>query len=168
MDHSVFFAINGLAQRWTFLDKLGLFFGGDYFLFVVMGCVLGLWFTLEFRHRVYMAIAGVVVSRLAITEIMKQLVSRSRPYEILNVHQLLADNDIGVSFPSGHATIYFAIAFAFYGTKYFWPFFTVAVLGSLGRVFVGVHFPLDILAGAVIGSVISLILLRLFKNRNIS
>jgi undecaprenyl-diphosphatase len=165
MDYNIFFAINDLAGRWTWLDTIGIFFGGDYFLFVFFGIILALWFKLEFRNRVYLAVGSVLVSRLIITEILKRVVSRSRPYEILNCHQLIVDNDPGVSFPSGHATIYFALAFAFYGTKYFWPFFVLAAIGSIGRVFVGVHFPMDVLAGAIVGSLISLIGLRLFKNR---
>ncbi|MBX4191278.1 MAG: phosphatase PAP2 family protein, partial [Candidatus Doudnabacteria bacterium] len=168
MDHNIFFAINGLAGKSGFIDNIGIFFGGDYFLFVFLGIVIGLWFRIQFRNRVYLALGSVIVGRIIITEGLKRIISRARPYEILNVHQLLADNDVGVSFPSGHATIYFALAFSFWGTKYFWPFLVLAVLGSLGRVFVGVHFPLDIFAGAVIGSVTSLVLLKLFKTRILS
>ena len=165
MDHNIFLAINSLANRSLILDKIGLFFGGDYFLYLFFGGAILLWLVPTLRTRVYIMVGAVLVSRGIITEIIKRIISRSRPYEILNVHQLLADHDTGVSFPSGHATIYFAIAFAFWGTRYFWPFFILACLGSMARVFVGVHYPLDILVGAIIGTLTSWILLRLFKTR---
>ena len=164
MDSQFFLSINGLAGQSALLDKIGLFFGGDYFLYLFLLAIALLWVVPIFRNRVYLAFGAALIGRGIVTEILKRLISRSRPYEILNVHQLLADHDPGVSFPSGHATIYFAIAFAFWGTRYFWPFFVLATIGSLTRIFVGVHYPLDILAGAIIGAGMSLILLRLFKN----
>lgn len=164
MNHSIFLAINGLAGKWHWLDVIGKFVGGDYFLYLFVLAVALLWFIPKIRTRVYLAAGSIVVGRLIFTEIIKRILDRPRPYEVLSVHQLIVDNERGVSFPSGHATVYFALAFAFRGTKYFWPFFILAVIGSLGRVFVGVHFPLDVLAGAVIGALTSWGLCRLFKN----
>lgn len=165
MDYTFFSAINGLAGKWHWLDAIGKFFGGDYFLYLFALAVAILWFNNNIRNRVYLALVSVAVGRIVIVEILKRIVDRPRPYEAIAVRQLIADNEHGVSFPSGHSAIYFALAFAFWGTKYFWPFFFLAVAGSVARVFVGVHYPFDILAGALIGGLTALLLKRLFKNR---
>lgn len=162
MDHQIFLAINGLAGKSAVLDKIGAFIGGDYFLYLVVLIVVLLWLNHRLRPKVYLALVSGAAGYL-IADVLKHLILRPRPFQVLQVHQLIVDNERGNSFPSGHATVYFAIAFAFWGTDYFWPFFTVAVVGSLGRVFVGVHYPLDVLAGAVVGGLTVWLLKRLFK-----
>lgn len=168
MDTKIFSAINGLAGKWDWLDSLGRFLGGDYFLYLFALVVALLWLNKNVRNRIYLALASVLVGRVIITEILKRIIDRPRPYEVIPVQQLIVDADRGVSFPSGHATIYFAIAFAFVGTEYFWPFLVLAIVGSLARVFVGVHYPFDILVGALVGGITAFALKRLFKNRLLS
>jgi len=168
MDHQIFSAINGLAGKWPWLDITARFFGGDDFLCLFIFLVAVLWLWKKYRINIYLALGSVFVARGIVTEILKRIINRPRPYEVLQVHKLIIDFERGVSFPSGHATVYFALAFSFWGTKYFWPFFVLALLGSAARVFVGVHYPLDILAGAIIGLATALILRRLFKKRILS
>lgn len=163
MDHQIFLAINGLVGKSAILDKIGVFVGGDYFLYAFALVVGLLWFSKPLRKKVYLALGSGAIAYV-IASLVKHLVYRPRPFEVLNVHQLIVDNERGNSFPSGHATFYFALAFAFWGTEFFWPFLALAVLGSLGRVFVGVHYPLDILAGAIIGTITVLALRRFFKH----
>jgi undecaprenyl-diphosphatase len=162
MDHQLFLAINGLVGKWPWFDKLGAFLGGDYFLYLVAVIIVLLWLKKNFRQRVYLALASGLVG-YGLAGIIKHLVTRPRPFEVLKVHQLIVDNERGVSFPSGHATVYFAFAFAFWGTEYFWPFLTAAVIGSVGRVLVGVHYPADVLVGAIVGALTVWGLRRLFK-----
>lgn len=164
-DHNLFLAINGLAGRWMWLDAIARFLANDWFLYLLALVILLLWLDKRLRMNVYLAISSVLVGRAVITEFLKRIVNRARPYEVLDVHQLIIDNEHGLSFPSGHATIFFAIAFAFYGTKYFLPLFVLAFLASLARVVVGVHYPLDILVGAVIGAGSAWALRSLFKSR---
>jgi undecaprenyl-diphosphatase len=69
-----------------------------------------------------------------------------------NVHQLTAES-LNSSFPSGHSTFAFALAFSifWYDKKSGIIFIILAILVALGRVLVGVHYPLDILFGALLG-----------------
>lgn len=164
MDHQLFLAINGLAGRWPWFDKIGPLIGGDYIMVIMALGIALLWFFKPLKRHVYLAIASAAVADGIVTQALKHLVHRPRPFEVLKVHQLIIDTEHGNSFPSGHATIYFSLAFAFWGTKYFWPLFILAVIGSIGRVVVGVHYPLDILVGAVIGLLTALILKRFFKH----
>ena len=67
------------------------------------------------------------------------------------VKQLVSENHC--SFPSGHAAFFFALAMAvyFFNKKWGLVFFSAAILMTIARVISGVHYPTDILGGAVIG-----------------
>ena len=65
--------------------------------------------------------------------------------------------DSAWSFPSGHATFFFAMATAIYLYNKKWGiwFFVGAILISIGRVIAGLHYPSDILGGAIIGAFVA-------------
>src|SRR3989344_4328877 len=157
MDHNIFLAINNLAGKLLWLDAIGTFIGSDWFLYLFALIVATVGLKKIYQHYVVISLVSAVFAHSVLSYALKHFIYRARPFEILTVHQLITSNERGNSFPSGHATFYFALGFAFWGTPYFWPFLGMAVLGSLGRVFVGVHFPLDILAGALIGAATGLV-----------
>ncbi len=86
---------------------------------------------------------------------LKNLVARIRPCNVFNDLNILVTCTGSYSFPSSHAVNNFgaAIFFTKFYPKYKWYFYTVAVLLSFSRPYVGVHYPSDALAGAVIGLV---------------
>ena len=159
MDQKILLIINGLVGKNYFLDQLGFFFT-DYFLYVFIVFVGIMFFWKKWWPYLFLSIASIIVSRGIITEIIKRVVNKPRPYEVLPIHQLVIDTEKGLSFPSGHTVVYFAVAFSFYGTKWFWPLIILATLGSVARVFVGVHYPSDIAVSILIAG-ISVYLLRL-------
>lgn len=162
MDTQLFVTINSWAGQVQVLDWLAIFFG-KYFIYLFAAGIALLWFQKKYRWQVYLALGSALVNRGIIGEVIKRLVQRPRPYQIIGVHQLIADNELNVSFPSGHAIIFFSLAFAFWGTKYFWPFFILACIASFSRIFAGLHYPSDIVAGAVIGAGLTLAYRWLFK-----
>ena len=101
---------------------------------------------------VWQAILAGIVSRLFFTELIRWILPKSRPF-IENDVNLLLIRDATSSFPSGHAAFYFALATViyFYNKKAGLLFFLASFLIVLSRVFVGIHWPLDILAGALVG-----------------
>lgn len=107
--------------------------------------------------------------------IIKNLVARPRPCnDDLIMYQLrlvLGKCSGGYSFTSSHATNHFGMAiFIFltmkpYFKKWSYLFFFWAASVSYGQVYVGVHYPLDIIAGACVGSVTGLLTASFFNRR---
>ncbi len=85
----------------------------------------------------------------------KELVNRPRPYEALtNIHYV--GTEFGKSFPSGHAAGAFMVALVL-GTKVkkaLIPLLLISVFVSVARVYIGVHYPFDVIGGAIAGAII--------------
>ncbi|OGU55821.1 MAG: hypothetical protein A2X64_11295 [Ignavibacteria bacterium GWF2_33_9] len=122
---------------------------------------------------------GLIISILLILSVgltnligdeIKHLVGRLRPCRSLENLHLLVKCGPGKSFPSLHAANNFAMAviLSYFFRKNSWIFFSLASLVALSRVFVGVHFPVDIIAGAILGSLISIIFIKLSQKLNFS
>ena len=92
---------------------------------------------------------------------ISELVDRARPF-VADPHgvHLFASHAADPGFPSDHATAAFAIAVAIVLRKQAWGIFALvaATVLSIGRVALGVHYPSDVLAGAVLGSAAALVL----------
>jgi undecaprenyl-diphosphatase len=87
---------------------------------------------------------------------LKPIFSRPRPCHSMAVHvRLLVDCGSGFSFPSSHAVNNTALAvlMSYYYRRWTWTFALYASLMCLSRVVVGVHYPSDVLGGAIIGGV---------------
>ncbi|MET0558658.1 MAG: phosphatase PAP2 family protein [Solirubrobacterales bacterium] len=98
---------------------------------------------------------------LAVAKVISELVDRARPFVVDSggVH-LFSGHVADPGFPSDHATASFAIAMAIFLRHRRWgavALLAAAVL-SVGRVALGVHFPSDVLAGAVLGATAAVIL----------
>lgn len=86
--------------------------------------------------------------------VIKNLVARPRPYSTLEALEILVEPLGSYSFPSGHSCASFAAATALtlvFGKKGAWAFLPAALI-ALSRVYVGVHYPTDILCGAAVGA----------------
>jgi len=99
------------------------------------------------------------------SKIIKEMVGRIRPCSVLEHVHLLVNCGSGKSFPSSHAVNNFAVGtlFSFYYRKWKWAFVVWASLVAVSRPAVGVHYPSDILAGAVFGILIALFLISTWR-----
>jgi membrane-associated phospholipid phosphatase len=111
------------------------------------------------RHGVVAAGLSALLA-LAVAHLISGLWDRPRPYEALGDVHLFVAPSVDPSFPSDHATAAFAIAVALLlrNRRVGAVALMMAVVLSLSRVAVGVHYPSDILGGAVIGSLAALAL----------
>jgi undecaprenyl-diphosphatase len=91
------------------------------------------------------------------SDVLKDLIPRARPH----VHALVT-RPHSHSFPSGHATTSFACAtvLALMLPRLAVPLLVLAAAVAWSRVYVAVHYPLDVLAGAVLGAAIGLLVPR--------
>lgn len=93
------------------------------------------------------------LTSLLVNQAIKPAVGRPRPFEASGDVRLIDRRPGGASFPSGHAANAAAGAYA---VSRIWPegaavAWTLAALISFSRIYVGAHYPLDVLAGAFVG-----------------
>ncbi|MDO8676689.1 MAG: phosphatase PAP2 family protein [Candidatus Azambacteria bacterium] len=163
-DLKLFYFFNNLTGRSGIFDWI-VIFGAEYLgWFVAVAFLAFLYFSLfskSEKFRIFLvAIVSMVLSRFIITEIIRFLYCRPRPFMTYTLNQLVGEANC--SFPSGHAAFFFALAMAiyFYNKKWGAWFFVVATSISVSRIVVGVHYPSDILGGAVIGILSACIVFR--------
>lgn len=166
IDLYFFNLINGLAFKWYWLDFIGFFIAkySEYILAVVLVLFLAINFK-KYWRMLLEAIIAAVFTRFVLAEIIRWLWSRPRPFVTNNVNLLIDYNAEESSFPSGHASFYFALSTIvyFYNKKIGIIFYIASLFIVLARVFVGIHWPSDILAGAIIGILVGLVLNKIFK-----
>ncbi|MEG0804966.1 MAG: phosphatase PAP2 family protein [Lachnospiraceae bacterium] len=137
-----------LTPIFIFITKLGN--GG--ILWIVISILL--LFSKKTRTIGFMSLLSLAASALIVNVCLKNLVARVRPYEVITGLKLLVERQSDFSFPSGHAASSFASASIFlweFPKKIGIPFMILAGLIAFSRLYVGVHYPLDVLAGILIG-----------------
>lgn len=138
-----------------FLDPLVSFYTrlGDSGLVWILLC-LALLLHPKTRKAGVAGVVGLVLSLLCTNILIKPLVARTRPWLLLEgLVPLVVERDPN-SFPSGHSSAAFACAMALWGTlpkKWGRPALVCAGLMALSRLYVGVHFPSDVLCGTLVG-----------------
>jgi undecaprenyl-diphosphatase len=171
-DLAIFQAINGLAGHSRFTDAVGIFLA-EYLAYVlgVWLLVLLLWprkSATKNKTMVLLALIAGLIARFAVKGAIVLFYHRPRPYVHLPlVHKLISMpmSENFQSFPSGHAIFFFALSTVVYyfNKKLGVIFFIFAVLMGIARVFVGVHWPSDILGGAILGILVGLVVTWFYK-----
>ncbi len=106
---------------------------------------------------------GLIITTLLGNEIIKKIVERPRPFAtegaLLQGDQLLVPEPGQFSFPSGHTGSSFAAAVSIfmYDKRFGIPALVMAALIGFSRLYVYVHFPTDVIAGTILGTVSALI-----------
>jgi len=108
-------------------------------------------------------VVGAAIADQVSSAFLKEWVGRLRPCKTLDNINLLVNCGSGKSFPSSHAANNYFAAFAlsYFFKKYAYIFYSLAFLVAISRVFVGVHYPLDIIGGAFLGMFIGFLLTQL-------
>ena len=174
-DQILFYSING--SNLPFIDELMPYyrhklFWAPLYLFLVSFIVWnfpknGLWMLL-------FAVLTVGISDTVSSKFIKKSVKRVRPCNDSSVNQnvhLRVRCGGGYSFTSSHATNHAAIAFYIYflfrqlKKKWMWLLPLWAITIGLAQIYVGVHYPLDVLAGLGVGTAIGMIMAFILRSR---
>jgi membrane-associated phospholipid phosphatase len=154
VDVRVFLLLNLRGKRPVWLDRVMTGFtqiGSGYGALAISLILL----LANFRLVTYEFVLGSIVLWLVV-ELMKFLIHRSRPFIRLEQARIVGGRAIGQSFPSGHTSQAFftATLLAQHFNFNLWVvagLYTIAILVGITRIYVGAHYPRDVLAGAILG-----------------
>ncbi|HTE48499.1 MAG TPA: phosphatase PAP2 family protein [Candidatus Paceibacterota bacterium] len=179
MNEKIFYFFYNLAHQSAFFDNL-IIFTAVYFPYLV-GLLVFLFllahhdilsskspfeeFAKKWKEISFVFFSGGLA--WVIAKVLKILIQSPRPTMALtNVHSLFTET--GYTFPSGHATFFMALAVTifFFHKKAGYGFMFLALLIGLARVTSGVHYPIDILGGFILGSLVAWSLRCFITNSN--
>ncbi|GAB0168449.1 phosphatase PAP2 family protein [Lysinibacillus sp. CTST325] len=168
MNYGIFQWINDLAGRYPLLDK-GMIFITDSVPYIVIVFMLFLWFTANKEKRAekqYTAIYIVFTCLLGLglNALIHFVNYHPRPFITYNVHQLVPHADDS-SFVSDHSVLVFSLACTLLLRKDSWkyPVLVWAILVGISRIFVGVHYPADVIGGALLSLGASFVIIKFSK-----
>ncbi|MFF0149462.1 undecaprenyl-diphosphatase [Amycolatopsis sulphurea] len=160
----LFDVVNGLAGHNAALDAVMKFVAGPLIYVLAVAGALVVLAAMRGRTRgKNLWLAGQAGATLAlgflVNRVLRAFAVHGRPFESRPVHQLV-EHEAGVSFPSNHATAALTIAFVagfFVSRRWGWTLGVPAALIAISRVYVGVHWPSDIICGALVGLLATLV-----------
>lgn len=169
MDYLILKWINDWANRWQSLDIVGIFCA-DWLIFILPLIIILVYFFSSRRKKF-----GLIFVQVVLTIILVYLINylfsliwlRPRPFvehrEIYQLTEFLASPK-DFSFPSDHASIAFVMAIVvFFSWRKFGAILLVlAVLIGLARIFTGVHWPSDVLAGIAVAGISTFLIKFIF------
>jgi len=176
MNTSLFFTLYNLAHHSSFFDNLIIFMAQFFPYFVIVAAVIFLlahheifqakepWRAFKEKWMEIFLVFCAGISGWIISLIMKAIIKSPRPFILFsNVHPLISETNY--SFPSGHATFFGGLAIALFlvHRRVGWIFIIFALLIGIARIIAGVHFPVDILSGYILGGVVSVFFGLIFK-----
>lgn len=148
------------------LDNAAVFLAGPLLYFLILGAVLFIALEKGSRRRwllfLEMSLAA-LLSRGLIAETFQYFYIHVRPYVFYKTEPLIVT--LGNSFPSGHMTFVWALAGTIFLFDKRWGsvYFLLGALMGISRIYVGVHWPFDILGGMMFGLISALFVHRLLR-----
>ncbi len=156
---NLFRMINDLGKQQTYLNPT-LVFIAEYMVFLLAIAVIIFWFTRINKNRM-MVICGTItfVFSEIIGKVAGKIHSNNQPFaELSNVNKLI-EKAVDNSFPSDHTILFFSfcVTFWIFSKKLGYLWVVLAFLVGISRVWVGVHYPADVIVGAIISTFSALI-----------
>jgi undecaprenyl-diphosphatase len=122
----------------------------------------------KYRRTGIQMMVSIVVTFIIGNLILKNIVMRARPCQIDTTVALLVHIPSDYSFPSGHSMNGFAtsVALCYNDKKFGIPAVILAALIAFSRLYNFVHFPTDVLFGAILGSVVAIAVCVIFQKKH--
>jgi len=167
VDTNLFFLLNLKAQNCVFDFLMPILTNLDYWRipFILLAIFLLVFGQKRGRIAVLLLVLGITLSDQVCNSLLKPLVGRVRPCNVLDSVHLLVNCSRSFSFPSSHATNIFTgmILFSFVYQKLRIVLLIIAAVVAYSRVYVGVHYPFDVLAGTILGILCAFTIILLFR-----
>jgi undecaprenyl-diphosphatase len=172
MNNRIFFFFYNLAHQSFFFDNVVIFFGYIFPILILLGvCFFVLKeadvlnkndsLLIRFKRLIYefMIICSPAIFAFLVGTFLKEIIHLDRSFIQFNEIKPLFNPSQKYSFPSSHATTFSALGLSmyFYNKKIGIFLLVSALLIGLARIIAGVHFPIDILGGFLLGFVMSYI-----------
>lgn len=169
---TLYYLINFNLQNpvFNFLMPLITFFG-RIFVWVIFFVILFIFGGIKGKKTAILGFLILIITT-ALIVLVKNIATEPRPFITL-AHVHLLEIVKTTSFPSAHSTTSFAVL-VLIGKKYgyIYLFITLATLIAFSRVYIGVHYPFDVIFGAILGTLCTLIILKyenqIFQNEYLS
>ena len=179
INNQIFFSLYGLAHQSSTFDKIAVFITDP--LIYIMLILISVYFLIDIKdlHRkidfnfilekikVFIPVLATGVLAWGVGDILKLIFKLERPFVLFSqVHPLVSES--GFAFPSLHSTLITALSFAvFFKNKRFgYICLFIALLIGLSRIVVGVHFPVDVVGGFILGFIIAFAVNKISKKLN--
>ncbi len=161
----VLFRLINLHEPIPFLDRLMVFMTNKAYLFFFLFGAIAI---IKEGRKALLPISLIIIAWVlsdGVGNILKNAIERPRPFLVMEDVRTLVGHRSSFSFPSNHAATYTA------GAAVLWYFFRylripamfVVLMVAISRVYIGVHYPSDVIGGAVLGIFIALIVITVFK-----
>jgi undecaprenyl-diphosphatase len=161
-DASIFSFINGIAGKIPVIDEFFKGISNDYFS-IIVACLVFIWLWLATRNamqrdknqRAVIAAAISIGFANVLVALCGHFYYGPRPFNELpgGSVNLLFYKPTDSSFPSNFAAVIFAMATPVFmkNKRLGSSLLVLALLSSFGRIYIGIHYPLDVVAGAILG-----------------
>lgn len=142
-----------IRQEWlTGFVKVITFLGDVGWFWILLGVLLVI--PKKTRNIGVVVLLSLLIDALITNVALKNIIARTRPYDMTNAIIPLIPKPHDFSFPSGHTAASFASAFVYYRMaprKYGIASLVLATMIGLSRLYLGVHYPSDVIGGFLVG-----------------
>ncbi|MEK6589276.1 MAG: phosphatase PAP2 family protein [Nitrospinota bacterium] len=169
IDRNLFLMINnGWASPFNNILFASLtLLGSNYVIIPIVGIMIYLYDRENYRKNFILMLSSLLLGGIVI-HMLKEMIDRPRP--LSDMAGLIKEGKVHInvifeplrqaSFPSGHSQTIFTVVtvLSYIYRRYIFILFFIASLSAISRVYIGVHYPLDVLAGGAIGVLVSIIM----------
>ncbi|WP_157692452.1 undecaprenyl-diphosphatase [Paenibacillus tuaregi] len=164
LDYTVFEKINHLAASVPMFNPIMKFLAEDAQYILILGVIVYWFIRMESNRRMITEALLAACMGVGISAALGHFLYRDRPFAGHHVIQLIA-HPANASFPSDHATLAFAVSTAIWGYRkkegVIW--LVLSALIAVSRVWTGVHYPTDVIAGAALGIILAAFVHSIFR-----